>query len=426
MVRNTLWFVGTSICCLVVAASAQAQQVGEQFRRDHNVSVRDRPRPELEPLRIRAGAFTLAPKATASVTSDDNIYATKNNETDDLIGTLIGEIAATTNWSRHDVTANVKLQNDAYQDHSEEDATTYAANVTGRVDVMRDFALVGGARFEHDVEARTASGIASTTLAKPVRYDLSGFDLGGARAFNRLRVTAAYSYRDIDYDDARDLNNLVVDQDYRDHSTERASLRGDYAVSPNTALFVKAEGNRRRYDSASSGGFNRDSDGYVITTGADLDLTGVIRGLVQVGYLSQDFEDPSTSDISGFAASGEIEWFPTQLTTVTFRAAREVQDTGLITSPAALATTGGVQVDHELLRNLLLTGRYEYSTSDYQRIDRKDDRSAAIFGVNYLANRHFNVQLFYSYLKQSSSGDPSAVGVDYTVNRLSISLVAKY
>ena len=426
MVRNTLWFVGTSICCLVVAASAQAQQVGEQFRRDHNVSVRDRPRPELEPLRIRAGAFTLAPKATAAVTSDDNIYATKNNETDDLIGTLIGEIAATTNWSRHDVTASVKVQNDSYQDNSNEDATTYNAKVAGRLDVMRDFALVGGANFEHDVEARTASGIASTTLAKPVRYDISGFDLGGARAFNRLRLTGAYAYRDANYEDARDLNGLVVDQDYRDHTTQRASLRGDYAVSPNTALFVKWAGNRRDYDTPALGGYNRDSDGYELTAGADLDLTGVIRGQVQVGYLSQDFEDINTSDISGFDASGEIEWFPTQITTVTFRAAREVQDTGLITSPAALATTGGVQVDHELLRNLLLTGRYEYSTSDYQRIDRKDDRSAAVFGVNYLANRHFNVQLFYSYLKQSSSGDPSTVGVDYTVNRFSVSLVAKY
>jgi hypothetical protein len=424
MVRNTLWFVGTSVCCLVIAASAQAQQVGEQFRRDHNVSVRDRPRPELEPLRIKAGAFTLAPKATASLTTDDNIYATNTNETDDLIGTLIAEVGATTNWSRHDLTANVKVQNDSYQDHSEENATTYAANVSGRLDVQRDFALVGGARFEHDVEARTASGIASTTLAKPVRYDLSGFDLGGARAFNRTRITAAYAYRDIDYDDARDLNNLVVDQDYRDHSTERASLRGDYAVSPNSAFFVKAEGNRRKYDHATSGGFNRDSDGYQITTGVDLDLTGVIRGQAQIGYLSQDFEDPTTSDISGFAASGEIEWFPTQITTVTFRAAREVQDTGLITSPAALNTTGGVQVDHELLRNLLLTGRFEYSNSDYQRIDREDDRTAAIFGVNYLTNRHFNVQLFYSYLKQSSSGVAS--GVDYTVNRLSVALVAKY
>ena len=97
---------------------------------------------------------------------------------------------------------------------------------------------------------------------------------------------------------------------------------------------------------------------------------------------------------------------------------------GIANAAGYLSTSTSIQIDHELMRNVLLNGSLTWSTDDYEGIDRTDDRLQASVGGTYLVNRTVGISLAASHFEQSSDG--TGGGVDFSVNRLSLSLVAQF
>ena len=155
------------------------------------------------------------------------------------------------------------------------------------------------------------------------------------------------------------------------------------------------------------------------------ELGALIRGEIAAGYISQEFdEETAYGKVDGFGARALIEWFPTQLTTVTATGSRTVEDSAIIGSGGYLSSAIGLQIDHELMRNIIVGGAVSYSEDDYEGIDRNDDRFSGSLSATYLVNRHLGVSLAASHLEQSSSGADN--GADFDVNRLMISFVGQF
>ena len=426
-----------ALCALATAPSVHAQaiagqtalgpNVGTQFKHDRNVSVRNRPRPGYETLGIHAGSFFILPKVTATATYDDNIYAKAVGPIDtDLIGALIGELSVGSSWSRNSVNLYGKLERDQYRDHPFEDRTSYIVGGNGELDVQSDFAITGGGRYTHSVELRTASG-APSNVRTPVQFGLTTLNFAEAKAFNRLRLTGTYEMDAYNYSDTVDFAGTPVLQSYRNRVVHQGVVRADYAVSPDTFVFLQASGNLRDYQHRPPdplATLDRNSDGFELSAGADFEIAALLRGQVRAGYLKHVFANPLLSGVSGLAARADVEWYPTDLTTVTVYGGREIRDTGLLFSPASISTYGGVQIDHELLRNVILTAKYDYSHDDFRGIFRVDQRHSASAGAVYLLNRRLGINLLYTLLKQDSAGVNA--GAVYTVNRVSASLVVQY
>jgi hypothetical protein len=405
--------------------SSAASAAESQFERTRNVSVRERPRPEYSALGLRRSSVFAFPKVTTSLTYDDNIYALTENGQEDLIASVSPRVDVETRWTRHQLRGSAQVARNQFLDNSEESHTVGSILGEGRLDILRTASVGASAGYEHLVEPRTAFDSARS-VDEPIRFDRATLAANGQREFNRLRLGARLGFTDYDYENGRDFLGAVVPQDYRDRLETRAEATADYAVSPDTSVFVSAAVDNRSYDQTGTlgGVVDRDSSGYELGVGADFDLSNLARGRVQVGYLTQDFDDPAAGEIQGFGIRGRVEWFPTQLTTVAFTASRRVEDSGLIRAAGYLSTSVGVQVDHELLRNVILTGRADYEMAEHQGIDRDDDRFSASFGVNYLLNRRVGVSLLYTRYDQSSGGRDR--GFDFNVNRLTAALVLQY
>ena len=80
-----------------------------------------------------------------------------------------------------------------------------------------------------------------------------------------------------------------------------------------------------------------------------------------------------------------------------------------------------MEVDHELRRNIILTGRVFAAHDDYRGIDRADDRWTARVGGTWLLNRTVGVGVFFDHIDVNSSG--AAAISNYAVNQVLISLV---
>jgi hypothetical protein len=89
-----------------------------------------------------------------------------------------------------------------------------------------------------------------------------------------------------------------------------------------------------------------------------------------------------------------------------------------------LSGTVGGQVDHELLRNVILSGLARYRLDDYHGVDRHDRISEVGISGEYLLNRNIGLHLGYSYLKQDSSG--AARGLTFDINRVMLSTTLQY
>jgi len=415
---------GAALAQSVGGSLAGAAEAQSNFRRDRNVSVRSRPHPEYEAIGLRTGAFMVFPKISASVEANDNVFATPSDRQDDIIGRFTPEIAVNSLWSRHALSGYARAVVNRYADLSTENTDDYSAGLQGRLDVLRAAQVNLNADWSRLTEPRTSA--TSEGQARPVQYELTSATLSGMREFNRLRLSGRLEARNFIYL-ARPGNRP---QDDRDRLQTTATLRADYAVSPDTALFVQVAGNRRAYrlenppPTAFPDFVDRDSQGVEALVGANFEISNLARGEVGFGYLRQTFDRPDFAPIKGLGARGQIEWFPTQLMTVTVNGARTVEDAGVIGSSGYVSSNVGLQVDYELLRNLILSGQLGYGEDDYKGVSRLDKRTSAGLSATYLLNRHTGVTVAYTRQEQDSHG--SAGGEDFKVNKIGATLTLQY
>ena len=404
-------------------SQAQAQS-GDLFARDRSIPVRQRPRPEYEALGLPVGTFMGFPSLQLDAEYNDNVFAVSSGADSDFIVHIKPMIELESGWSRHALAAYARADIARYTDFDGENFEDFGLGASGRVDITRAANLVGGVDYASLTEPRTSSNAPASTR-EPISYDLSSGFVAGSRVGGRLKLSARADLRAYDYEDGVTLGGVVVDQDNRDRTVTSLTGRGDYAVSPATALFVQATANSRDYDTATSVLLPaRDSEGYEILAGSNFELGAVARGEIAVGYISQEFDAAVYDKIDGFGARAQLEWFPTQLTTVTATGSGTIEDAGIAGAGGYLSSAVGVQIDHELLRNVLLNAGLTLSQDEYEGIDRTDDRFQASVGGTYLLNRTLGISVTASHFEQSSQGATS--GADFDANRLAVSLVAQF
>lgn len=404
-------------------ASGQAQRAETMFERDRNISVQQRPRPDYTAGGVQNGALLIYPELTLGFEFTDNVFGTSSNKESDTIVVITPAVRFLTTWSRHELSGDASITRREHFDFSDESVWNYTGGIGGQLDINREANLTAGARYSSLTEPRTSAGAAGQA-AEPVEYQTFAAYFGGERASGRLKVQGQLDFNTYDYEDAPLFGGGIADQDFRDRDEFILTGRSDYAVSPDTALFARVRYNERAYDlSPPSVPLLRDSDGYTFDVGADFDIRGAARGVIGLGYTEQYYESASLDDIDGLSIEGLVEWFPTQLTTVTVNASRSVQDSAVAGSGGYFATSAGVSIDHELRRNVVLSARLTLSEDDFSGIDRKDERISVTAGVTYYLNRTAGIRASYSYLDQDSAG--AAGNQDYSKNVIGLSLVLR-
>ncbi len=410
--------LGAVVCAMASTAVAQSN-----FDRDRNVSVRERPRPEYQARGLPLGAFTAYPKLTVGAEYNDNIFASGANTEDDMIYKVEPELVIQSGWSRHSLQAFIRGGRHMYEDFPKESTTDYQGGISGHVDAGYS-RIAAGVEYGRYTEPRT-SGTSPTGTAKPVEYTLGQANIALTHTFNRLRLSARADLQEYDYEDGHTAAGAVVEQDDRDRQITTYSGRAEYALSPDTSLYLAGAYDERDYDlQPPATGFNRNSKGMDVSLGANFDLSSLLRGEIQVGYVKQDYDAAAFNTVEGVSARALVEWFPSEIDTVTFAASRSVADATIAGASGFLTGNYSVQVDHELLRNLILTARVGLGKDEYEGADRTDDRLLGYVGANYLINRGLGFTLSYDYLKQDSDG--AAAGPSFEQNRVMVSSTLQF
>ena len=427
---NKTWTLLASTVLAASASSVWAQQIESgvgNFDRSRSTGVLERPRPDYEAIGVHAGGFLVYPRLTVDAVYDDNIFALPNSQVGDTLFRVSPEVAIKSNWSRHEVDLLAHARINEYTSHNGEDTTDYGVGANGRLDIVRGTSLGVSGSYDRETEARTDT-TAPGAAAKPVRFDLSQFTLNGSHEMNRIRLQANVNFTNYNYDNVESTSGGTINQQFRDRTMWSENVRADYAVSPDTAIYVTGGVNQRdyRFTSLPAAATNRSSTGYEADVGANFDLTNLVRGEVQVGYMQQTYRGPAAPDISGLALKAAVDWFPTPLTTVSVVGTRTIEVSTVIGTSGFLASRVRVRLDHELLRNLLLNVNAGYENDAYRGLSRTDNLTNAGIAGTYLLNRNIGLRLAYDHLNVDSSGSIAAKIPSYDDNKVTGSLTLQF
>ena len=443
---STAFVVSGAITASGVWGGAAAQEES-YFVRDRNVSVAERTQPGYRPEGLRAGQFILRPQVDVGLGYVSNVFALSDSDVpaleqyedeSSLFGILRGSLTGQSDWNRHEVSFDAYVEGFANEEFSEQGFVNAGLGVGGVLDVTRGTEVFGGLSYDTLNESRLLNNV-NIVATEPIAYDLARGEVGVRREVGRTRASVRLDVADYDYDDVEiitfpgfdpvtnaplAISSGTADQDFRDHTGLR--LRGEVgvAVSPDTAVFVRAAVNRQEFDGRDALGFDRDSDGWRGEVGAEFDITRLVRGEVAVGYFEQEFEEGTFETVSGVAVDAALEWFPTELTTVSAIASRGARQSPFIAGGGIVASEITLRADHELRRDTLLYAFAGYAEDEWEDIDQTFERARAGVGGRYYFSPQLSVAADYLYTTQDVAQQTfeGGFGQDYNVHQATITV----
>ena len=434
---------------LLAAGGAAAQALNEEtdfglpqyYGRGKNVSVMERERPDYQALGVHAGGFTVFPKLEVGLDYTDNAFAVSgssgnqqppfNGPKSDIGFIVSPSILAQSNWGRHALAVLASVKNEAFANYPSEDRTAYTVQSTGRIDVHGDSYINLGFDTEHDYEDR-GSTTTQTQAAKPVSYDTQGIFARGLYSADRFRAALDLDFRNYHYFDVAQINppiggvpqpNTIVDESLRDFTQGRVGLRTDYALTPDEAVFAKFTVSEGDYFTGNVFSPKRNYQETQYLVGANFDVTALTRGEIGLGFVDREYTLSFYRGISGLAAKVKVEYFPTQLVTVTLTGQRLVEDAAFSQAGGYFENLVTLGADWEAKRNIIVSALAGYEIDQFDGIDRTDTVANVKLIGRYFLSRYVGLGTTVSYTNRGSTGTPGLTGPVYDETRILFSLV---
>jgi len=407
-----------SILAVTVVAIGVSSTLAQEPQDRLRQGVLDRNRPQYTARSMRAGGFLLYPALNLTGAYDSNIFATDTNKVGAWIFEERPEVAAESNFPRHALYGRAEMRHLDYAGHSSENRTDYYLNGGGRLDIVRTTNLHTDVEYQKDTEDR-GSPDAVGVAAEPVDFTRLQVLAELRHHPGKLSLDGGAIYQELRFKNVPLIGGGFQDNEDRDRDVLGGYGRVGYQLSPGYEVFLLGLYSNIDYRlPRDDNGFNRDSNGFQIEGGTRLELTNVISGDVSVGYFSRNYDDPLLSTINGVSTEVNLEWYVSRLTTVRVGGSRRIQETTINGASGYVETGFDAAVDHELLRNLILTGFVRYEKRKYEGISRDDDDYTASARALYLINRNLSVLAEYRYENRNST----ALGQDYARNVVELTL----
>lgn len=405
--RIPAWVAGAVFLGALPLSEAAAQADSGISRSDveRGVTVTSRQRRDYNPLGVRLGAFTLNGLIDAGPGFDSNLEGTKSNKKS---GGFMDEAAALSldsNWTRHAVGVSGNMDSRQYFNNSGYDWTDWDVGGFGRY----DFSAVTNAeaRYRHyrDHLDVYSIDVQSAGLTRPVPYDSDEFQVNGATQFGRIGLLGTGMHRTYRFQDIV-IGGVPNRISLNDFDTTIGAVGTSYAFSQGRYANVIFRVQDISYLNSASQ--SRDSFTWEVLGGFTYDFDGVWQGRIAFGWRERNYKDPSIKNFAGPAVEGQLTWAPTLLTTVRFNVARTIEESIRRDAVSFNRTQGGIGVDHELLRNIILSADFRADYREYQSPNQTAFDGVLTATARYLVNRNLSVIGTYVYSRrfEASNGIP--------------------
>jgi hypothetical protein len=434
-----------SACALVIASGHAIAQIpapvpaypgnalGPAAVGPEGTTVLSRPRPDYDPLGIRLGSFIVHPSIGLTETYDSNVFATQTGAISDFYTTESPGISVASDWNRHSLAFTANGQFKQYVSRTSENVNNATTDMRGRYDISNGqyFIADGGYALQHEDRS---SPDANVNAAHPTEYHVTGGYLAYVRELTRIGLRVDGTITSYDFNNQFTNTGILVPEQDRDRIEYVVAPRVSYEFVPGYQAFVRVLGNLRQYNQQDQTllhpdpadfriqdqSARRNSKGYEVDAGTAIEITRIVTAEIYIGFLHQEYQSPLFPDVNGPAFGGNLLWNVTPLTSLKGSFSQSVAETTLVVlapnvaptplnpipqvaASASRETNVLLTAEHELLRNLLLSGSVGYVHDDYRGITRTDNTYGADIGARYLMNRNIRLTADVSYSKRDSN-----------------------
>ncbi len=383
----------------------------------------------LDPVGAHFGSFTLYPKLEAALIYDDNVYALET-KTDDVVGRVSPSVRIVGDMMPFKTNLNASLDRLEYKDRDSENRTDWRVTGTTSFEFAPKSTLSTGAGYIKSHEDRGDPNSAFTNV-RPTLFYTKYVSAEAKRELAKLRAGLRGSFYRYNYRDAPQLGGGITNNDDRDRKDYLVEGRLGYQFSPGYTIITRLAYDEIVYSSIlDDAGYNRRSKGVRASGGVEFELTRLLTGEATAGYIWRNYRDPRFPNLKRFGFNVSLDWSVTPLTSVRFILDRGAQETVAPGYRAFLADTYSIRVEHELLRNLKLTGTARYIHNDYLKstisplADRVEKFYGGSIGARYDFNRNFYALLGYDYNKKTSTA--TTPGSEFDRNKVSLTVGTQF
>lgn len=391
-------------------------------------SIANRVRPHTSPIGMVVGpndSFLLFPKFVLENEFTDNLFSSDKNKSADVVVIFQPSFEIKSDWVNHSLEFSAKAEQSKHYDNSEENSLDYGFNTKGRLDMLEKSKLIASLLFDkkHQSRGDPDDDVAGVFEAELTNFTTTTASLGGIYNEDVILVKIDVKADLIDYDDAGTTNN-----DDRDRIQIKTTARVGYEWVPGSTAFVEASYDLREFDDAvDDAGFKRSSRGFEILVGNTLDISAVTFVELGVGYVKQTFDDQlpgirKLGPTEGISFKGSLIWNPTDLTTITGKMARTINETTLAGASSAFTSSFELKADYGPTEELLLSAGTKFDVETFDGIGRTDKLVKFELAAKYFIGPYFIADAKYTLEERFAE----LAGESFVNNSLSFSLTARF
>ena len=378
------------------------------IRQPKNRRAHTEPDDPYAPLGVHAGAFTLFPAIEFIGGYDTNPAGVPGGKASPLY-TVLPELQAQSNWSRHELKADLR---GSYTGYSSDQTPTlsrpyFNGKVGGRIDVTHDTRV--------DLEARDlvstdnpGSPNLQAGLSKLPVFTTFGGSAGLGQRFNRFELDVKGAVDRTVYQNSSLTDGTTASNEDRQYNQYGGTLRGSYELTPGVKPYVEVGADARVHDLQTDfSGYERNSTGWIGTAGSTFELSRLLTGEIALGYTSRTYQDPRLEPINGLIGNASLIWTASPLTTVKLTGGSTIGESTVPGVSGVFYRDVGLQVDHALRRWLIGTVKIGFGIDNYVGMDRVDHLYTLGAGLTYKLSRSVQIkgEISQQWLRSNVTGN---------------------
>lgn len=380
------------------ASQGWAQSVPDLPDRYRDDVAGARPQLVFDPLGIRFGSFIARVDADTELAYNSNLFGRSSEIVGDGYVSLRPSLRVNSDWGRHGVELAGSADLTRFMRLTSQNTVEYRASASGRLEIGDRVTIRPALELAREVEPRGTSGNRLTDSDPVIRSNLSA-NVGARYEGGRVTGEVVAALKRERYDPVR-IDGVETSQALRDTDGIGGRVTALYRVSPAISALVQAVGDTTsnpRPEACCS----RSAHGYALLAGVRLDNRGLVAGQVAVGYRRRFFDDGGAS--RGLTYDARLQWYPTELLTVSLNANQEFRNSGILASDAVLVSRQSLNLAYEMYRNLNFALQLSNEAANYRSVDTRTSLRSLYLRSSYTVSRLIQLGGFVQYSLSSST-----------------------
>ena len=345
---------------------------------------------------VHFNSFLIWPNLTLQQEYNDNVFATDTAEQDDFATVLKPAVIIKKEFNRHEVLLALETEIRRYWDFSSENVENYSASLEADFEAAHTTNIPFRLSFRDGHIKRNSQRYLSpnNVSVTPLRVRSYEAESGVIYKPNRLKLELTGNYRQGELENNSLPTGQVLIRDNRDVDVITGTGRISYEMPANFEPYLELSYGDENYTNQLPSAITRDNNIIRILLGSFFDYKGLIYGFIGAGWEERSYDSNRIQNANGLTLDSKLVWEPQAKTRISFDLTRNrFEDNEVIAG--ITETAGGIELQHELRRDLFIKLMGSYEAEDFNGSSREDNTLRTGIGFNYISGPHLQVGADY-------------------------------